>query len=244
MKLFTLAVAATVATGWAYGQTVYAQDLAGFNAVATDQQVYGFDDVEDATNIDMNHRAGMVFGQLFGSAPIVVEAATTFTPTGVFNDAPDLSKNVLIATSGKNVLSPGGRELGSGETIDRDGITIEFDAVQRYFGFDLLSQSADGFSFASITIYDAANQPLFSSSLPISNVNGQGGGAPAAADFWGIAFSGAVIKRVVISESDDDKQFPDANVGFDTIRYSAVPEPSSVVTLAGLGALALRRRRK
>ena len=46
------------------------------------------------------------------------------------------------------------------------------------FGFDHLSQSADGYSFTSIQVFDPSNVLLFSGTVPISNIGGMGGGAP------------------------------------------------------------------
>lgn len=237
----TVAMVVSLCAG-AQSQTLFAQDLVGFNAATGAQSIYGFDSIGPDTNIGGLHDQGMTFSNP-GSPLVVVRASETFTPSGVFNDAPNIDLNVLTATSGDMVLSPGGKELGSGSALDDDQIEIVFDETQTFFGFDHLSQSADGFSFTRVEIYDWLNTLINTFDVPIQNVGGFGGGAAGGNDFWGVVYDMPSIWRVVISESDNNQQFPDANIGVDTIRYGAVPEPATVAVMA-LGSLLLLRRRR
>lgn len=180
-----------------------------------------------------------------GAPLIVVSATSTYTPAG-FTDTTNIALNVLPATTGRNVLSPGGAMLGPGNNpaIEKDWLTLEFINPVVSFGFDHLSQSADGVGFTLIRVFDTNGGELYNGSVPVSNLGG--GGAPGGADFWGIIASGGTrIGRVEIQELDADGRYPDANIGFDSMRYEPVPEPSSLA-LAGVGlaaAAVVRHRR-
>jgi hypothetical protein len=126
------------------------------------------------------------------------------------------------------VLSPGGAVLSPGPdpAVEDDGVNIVLDTAVSAFGFDHLSQSADGFSFSNVAVFDDADVSLFSGSIAISNIGGLPGGNPGGADFWGIVSDTANIKRVLITEGDGDASFPDNNIGIDTLRFgSAGPPP-------------------
>lgn len=224
--LASLVVAGAASSGFA-AVTVYPKDLVGFNAAAgTPAVAVDFDGVAAGTDIGGVTLAGITF-QASNAPLIVLAGADTFTPGG-FSGAPNPSSNTLPPTSGVQVLSPGGLVLGPGPNglVEDDDITLIFTTPVSAFGFDHLSQSVDGFSFSSIAIFNEANAQLFAGVIPISNLGG--GGAPAGADFWGIVSTAADIKRVVISEGDSDAQFPDCNIGIDTIRLApptCVPTP-------------------
>jgi len=125
------------------------------------------------------------------------------------------------------VLSPGGPELGPGPNpaLESDNLTIVFDTPVSCFGFDHLSQSADGYSFTHIAVRDASGKQIYGGSVPIS---GSGGGAPGGPDFWGIVSSSADIKTVEITEGDNNNQYPDCNIGFDTFRYFSTTPAAGV----------------
>ncbi len=232
--------------------TVFAQDLSGFNAAAGNPPIsIDFDGIAPGTDIGSQTIAGVLF-QALGSPLIVVRGADT-TTVGGYSGVLDPDTNKLFPTSGENVLSPGGTTLGPGPdaAIEQDSLQLTFATPLTAFGFDHLSQSADGFSFTSIQVFDTSNALLFSGTVPISNINGQGGGAPGGADFWGIVSQSANIARIVINEGDGDSSFPDNNIGYDTFRFvpsinsANAPEPAtaSLLTLC-LIPLAARLRRR
>ncbi len=205
----------------------------------------GFDSIAAGTDITGQVLDGVRF--VGPNAPlIVVAASSTFTPGG-FSGVTDTSLNKLPATSGLNVLSPGGVVLGPGSNpgVEGDWMTLEFQAPVTYFGFDHLSQSADSIGFTSIRVLDTNSNILYSGNIGISNLGGAG--APGGADFWGIyTTGGTTIDRVEITEGDSDAQYPDANIGFDSLRYgSEVPEPGSMMLMAaGAGLVGLSKLRR
>ncbi|MBC8140933.1 MAG: hypothetical protein H7Y38_05775 [Armatimonadetes bacterium] len=212
--------------------TVFAGNLSGFNAAAGNPPVaIDFDAIPAGTDITGLTVAGVVLSTT-GAPLIVVDGNATTTPTG-FSGVIDASTNRLFPTTGANVLSPGGSILapGSNPAVEDDDLTITFDSAVSAFGFDHLSQSRDGFSFTTITVLDAGDVTLFSGAIPIG---GPGGGAPGGADFWGITSLTANIKTVRINEQDGDSAFPDANIGYDTLRFVSAP---AVVPEAGTLAL-------
>jgi hypothetical protein len=199
--------------------TVFPKDLAGFNAAAGNPPIaIDFDSIASGTNLAGMTVAGVTFSSPPGNTLEVVVAADTFTPRG-FSGAPNPETNVLPATSGRNVLSPGREALVPGPNLaESDGLTLVFDPPVTAFGFDHLSQSADGFGFTGISVM-GVNGPVFSAGVPISSLGG--GGAPAAADFWGIVSADNPIVSIVITEGDTNSQFPDCNIGYDTFRFGA-----------------------
>jgi len=137
---------------------VFPQDLAGFNiAAGTPPITINFDTVAAGTDVTGSIIAGVTF-QGPRSPLIVVRGADTFTPLGFAGD-PVTDLNKLYATSGENVLSPGGVELAPGPdpNKEQDDLTLIFTVPVQAFGFDHLSQSADGISFTSISVFNSAD---------------------------------------------------------------------------------------
>jgi hypothetical protein len=219
--------------------------LAGFSAAAGNPPVsIDFDSIALNTDIGGSTIAGVTFNQPAGSAPlIVVDGNATVTPAG-FSGAPNPATNKLFPTSGNNVLSPGGLTLGPGPNspIENDDLELVFAPPLAAFGFDHLSQSADGFSFTSANVFNQSNSLIFSGAIPISNLGG--GGAPGGPDFWGVIGTGGdLIGRILIDEADANAEFPDANIGFDTFRFfPTIPEPTALAVFS-LGVLILSARR-
>jgi hypothetical protein len=233
--------------------TVYSQNLTGFNTAAGSPPItIDFDTIASGTNITGNTISGVTFLAPVSSAPlIVVRGSDTYTPAGAFSGTVDINTNKLYPTSGQNVLSPGGVILvpGPNNAVEKDDLELVFASSVSAFGFDHLSQSADGASYTLIAVYSASNALLYSGTIPISNIGGLGGGAPGGADFWGVVSDQYDIKRIVISENDGNAQYPDCNIGFDTFRFfttTQVPEPTTMILLGfGLVGLAgVRRFRK
>lgn len=248
LRPLTLAAALLVAGPADAAYTVYSLNqnggLAGFTAAGGPGVALDFDAVAPGTDIGGQTLNGVTFAAT-GSPLVVVRAADTFTDPAGYGGLIDPTTNVLPATSGLNVLSPGGARMAAGPdpAVESDGVDLAFAAPVAAFGFDHLSQSADGFSFTTIRVYDGGGNLVLSDTVPVSNVGGIGGGAPGGADFYGVvATGGDVIGRVVITENDNDSQFPDNNIGFDSLRFSpvppAVPEPASVA-LVGAGVVGL-----
>jgi hypothetical protein len=217
---------------------LFVNDLAGFNAAAgTPPVVVDFDNVAAGTDITGTTLSGINFD--LGNSPqpfaplIVVPGAATFTPDG-FSGVSDASTNKLLPTSGANVLSPGGLQLAPGYNLllENDDLKITFDQPVSAVGFDIIFQELDFYSAVGVTIRDANGNVLYSNpNLP--DGSGQGGGAPGGAVFFGFVSSRANIATVVIDEVDDNNQFPDANIGFDTFRVKRIIPAVVVADLNG-----------
>ncbi len=223
------------------------RDAAAFESAAASFYRIDFDDIAPNTDISGQTIQGVTF-QRTGAPLIVVRAEDTYTPTEGWAPGSVLNpnQNKLIATSGENVLSPGGIVLGPGPNpdIEDDSLTLIFQRPVPGFGFDHISQSADGASFTSVFVYAADGSLIFSETIPISDTNpGSPQDARPAADFWGI-LSDTPIARIVFVESDSNNVHPDCNIGYDSFRV--VPEPASLfglgVGLAGLVGLKRRKR--
>jgi len=212
--------------------TAFPMDLASFNAAAGNPPVVvDFDAIASGTDIGGQTIGGVTFSPSATGAPlIVVRASDTMTPAAGFTGIIDASTNVLPATSGEDILSPGGATLGPGpdDAVENDDLVLTFATPVSAVGFDHLSQSADGFGFSNVTVLDAASNVLFSGSIPISGLGG--GGAPAGADFWGIISDAKDIARIEVDEGDNNNSFPDCNIGFDTLRVAGLPGANTTTT--------------
>ena len=234
IRFATLALGLAAASAHAQIAT-YDFDLAGFTAAGGAGVAVDFDSTPDETAFEGMSLAGATFHG--PKSPLfVVDGNQTVTP----DDFDGIYK--LFPTSGNNVLSPGGKDLGFDLAVQQDAIDVSFAAPIRSFGFDMLFQSDDFLTFARVQFYDASNNLLLDYGLP-ANPNAGGGGAPGGAEFYGFISTNTDISRIVISEGDDDSSNPDANIGIDTLRFEAVPEPASLAAL-GLGAAAMLRRRR
>ena len=213
------------------GLTAYDFDPTGFAAAGGADVAVDFDSVADNTAFEGASLGGATFHGL-GSPLLVVNGNETVTPgdsTGVYK---------LFPTTGNMVLSPGGKDLGFDPSVQSDSMQITLANPSKSFGLDLLYQSNDGYSLVGIELFDAAGNSLGGNGFLASNGNGNGGH-----DFYGYISDGAPIARVVISDNDNDNVNPDANIGIDTLRFQAVPEPTTLAAM-GLGALTFLRRRK
>ncbi len=208
---------------------VFLNDLTGFNAAAhVPPIVMSFDDVPAGTDISNTTLAGITFTR--GDAPlIVVRGVDTYTPGG-FGGVIDPATNKLFPTSGENVLSPGGLELapGSNPALENDDLTVDFAFPVSAVGLDILFQSNDCCSYLAVTVYDPQGAILYNTgSLPTGNSNP--GGSPGEAVFFGYVSTTANIARIVFDDTDGNADYPDSNIGFDTIRVAG----TATTTLEG-----------
>jgi hypothetical protein len=237
----------------------FSQDLAGFTAASGNSDVaVSFDDVPAGSDVGGQSFSGASLSTS-GSPLIVVDAAATASSGGY--SEPVSVTNRLFATSGANVLPPGGAALGPGPdaAIENDDLRIDFADPVGFFGFDHLSQRADGQSYTRVEVIDSQGQTILDSIVPISSLaaDPETGAIPGAADFWGIVSDANDIAAIVFNEVDEDAGGPDNNVGYDSLRFGqlavepppppvAIPLPAAVLTapvLAAVAALAARWRR-
>ncbi len=195
-------------------------DLYGFNVAAGFPAiVVNFDNIAPGTDITNQTIEGIKFepNLLTPSAPlIVVRGNDTYTPSG-FNPAGS-GNNTLVATSGENILSPGGEILGPGPnvTLENDDLTLTFTNPVSAVGLDVLFQSLDGYSFTFIKLLDASDNVLYPQTMiPIPAAPNYDGGPM----FVGFVSDSSNIAKIVIDDQDSNAQNPDCNIGFDTIRF-------------------------
>jgi len=217
-------------------------DLAGFDAVAGAPVKVTFDDLAHATDIEGAVLAGATFSSGPGdnAAPVVVRAADTVTPEGFGSGGIfDPADNTLIATSGANVVSPGGPTLSPGPdpSVENDDLVVGFSPRVSAVGFDLLLQSLDGYSGVSVRLLDPSGAVLYANDLIPSGPEPQPPGAvpPGAPWFVGFVSPTRNIATLVIDEYDDDGFRPDSNIGFDTFRFSAAPRPGTIAVVPATG---------
>jgi hypothetical protein len=196
-----------------------------------------FDALPPGTDLSGASVAGVTLNSPDGNSLEVVQGLSTFTPGG-FTGVIDADTNVLFPTSGSNVLSPGGEALVPGPALaEMDSLEILFDTPQLAVGLDVLFQSLDsGVTTPTVEAFDSLG-----SSLGVVGITGTGpGGSPGAAVFIGLVSDDPTtyISRLLVSEFDNNAEFPDSNIGYDTLRF-AVPEPGTgLLLLAGLVLLA------
>lgn len=225
--------------------------LASFNAAAGNPPIsISFDDIPTGTNLAGATVGGVTFGSPLGNTLEVVAGASTFTPSGFFGVS-DSSTNKLFPTSGANVLSPGGITLVPGPALGQeDSLQLDFATPLTAFGLDILFQSLDFASFTSWQVFGPDLSLVASGS--VDTTEGGGGGAPGGAHFIGFVSNDPLtnIRRIVFFDEDRDNIFPDANIGYDSLRFfplQRVPEPGSLILIGGgliVTAAAARWRRR
>jgi hypothetical protein len=245
-------LAALYGTGGQAAVVVFQGDLAGFDLAAGSPPIsITFDGIAPGTNVAGTTIGGVTFTSPAGNSLDVVTAASTSTPGGFAPPGGD-TDNVLPATSGANVLSPGGSSLVPGPaTAEVDGLQLLFDTGLSAFGIDILFQSLDGFALVDFAVFDTSLALISSGSLNIPSAgNGPDPTSNAAAGgafFIGFVSDAPDIGLIVFSEGDSNDVNPDSNIGYDSLRFSrvaAVPEPASIVILGfALAGLGLARRR-
>lgn len=196
---------------------VYPLDLYYFKQASPAASIrVDFENVAPGTDI-----TGWVFGgvrlEANTTALQVVNAAETYSGPGFFGMV--TADHRLFATSGTKVVSPGGvlLAIGPNTAYEDDGLDVWLNPPVKAFGIDVLSQSCDGMSTVSYTAYDAGGAVLSAGGVSISALPMFIGGA----SFFGLVSDRANIARVVFTEHDADRQRPNSNVGYDTIRIDA-----------------------
>lgn len=208
------------------GMQAYFGNMAGFDAASGAPVQVTFDDVAAGTDIQGSAINGATFsaGPVEGAAPIVVRAADTTTPDGFTGPEPfDPADNTLVATTGDNVLSPGGTTLAPGPnpTVENDDLVVRFDQPVSAVGFDLLFQSLDDYSGVAVLLYDSSGSLLYVNGLIPAGTNPAG--SPGAPFFVGFVSPSPNIATLVVDDTDDNEVWPDANIGFDSFRFGIGP---------------------
>jgi hypothetical protein len=205
--------------------TPYFDNLAGFNSDAgTPPVLVDFDLIPPNTPIPGVMINGFTILPLGPALPFVIRASDSVTPAGFAPTGP----NQLIATSGQNVVSPGGIILAPGpnDPIENDDMILVFTPPVKAVGFDLLFQSLDGFSFAGISVFDVGNNALYTNgNIPIPAL--PGAPSPGGSIFVGFVSDSENIARIIIDDMDGNSAFHDSNIGLDTIRFTRDGQPTS-----------------
>lgn len=215
----SLAIGVVIAfAGQACADTMYFDRLA-FNADPNTGAtvVEDFDGDAPLTDLTNQTRSGMMLTSPSGSPLTVIQAGS-----GV--------RFPMNASSGANVLSPG----GSDKSMQDDDFTILFTTSVQAFGLDVVFDVPDGLSFVSVTFRDAAGAVIASN-----------GFIPCPAGLPGYMFVGYVsdsanIASVTFDEFDDSPD--DDHVAYDTLTVS-VPTPGSLALIA-MGGLVMARRKR
>ncbi len=214
--------------------SVYFDDLSGFNGASYSPPVtIDFDDIAPGTDITGSTIMGVTFEQGLSivSAPLlVVEAIDTHSLPGY--DPPAGDDNRLFATSGANVLSPGGEDLAPGpnDALENDDMILSFANPVLAVGFDVLFQSLDPGSSTFVKVLDAEDHVLFFEEIPMA------GEYTGGSVFVGFVSDSSDIAQIVIDDRDGDEIFPDNNIGLDTIRLR-VSEPTAPSAPQNLAAI-------
>lgn len=205
-------------------------DRVAFDACGGAPLVMDFDDLAAGQRLDGVAMDGVRFVPSTASL-LVVRASDTSTPaSGWSQRLADPGTYRLVATTGTNLLSPGGADLVPGPDLAReaDSFSMRFDPPVCAVAFDFLSQSADGMSFADVTVLAADGRTLHAGRLGIADrTDGRADRrhtfAGPGADFWGIVADDRVIAEVRIDDRDNDASCPDANLGIDSLRFAPAP---------------------
>ncbi len=234
--------------GYAFGDIfVYQGDLPGFNGVAgIPSTSINFDTISTGTEIAGNTINGVTFSSPDGNTLDVVAGSDTYTDPAWFSLEQNAALNTLTPTSGLNILSPGGTDLVGGSDIrERDSLQLNFAAPIYAFGIDILFQSYDYATYTSYSVYDSSLNPIISGGIQGSSASG---GAPGGSIFIGF-YSDDIstdISRIVFSETDGSADYPDSNIGYDSLKvYTAQPVPvPATFLLLGSGLVGLASFRK
>jgi hypothetical protein len=242
--LLVLALCNITSSGAQPEFVVFFDDLIGFNNAASSPPVIiSFDDIAAGTNITGSTIGGVTFevDPLVLSAPLlVVRANDTHSLPGYSPPATD--NNTLNATSGDNILSPGGVDLAPGPnvTVENDDIILSFTNPVFAVGFDVLFQSMDPYSFTSVKVLNQTGSILYFQDIPTPTGNEAFGGTV----FVGFVSNSSNIAKIIIDDGDNNAANADNNIGLDTIRLRISPptapsSPRNLIATPGNGQVIL-----
>jgi hypothetical protein len=209
------------------------RSIAKFNEAAGNPPVaVTFDDLDSGTDISGRAMCGVRFTKV-NTALMVVRGDETVVADG-FANVSNPAEFILKATSGAQLLSPGGGQLAPGPNaaIEDDDIILTFDPPVVCMGFDHISQAADGNSYTHVEVFDPEGALLYSGTVEIGPMwehkrisslepaDEEHPGGIITADFWGIVSSQMNFARIRIDERDDDNVNADCNIGVDTLRFA------------------------
>lgn len=194
-------------------------DRGAFNADANTGAtvIEDFDSDAPLTDLTNQTRSGMTLTSPSGSALTVIRAS-------------DGVRFPMNASSGANVLSPGGSDKG----IEDDDLTILFTTSVQAFGLDVVFDVPDGLSFVSVTFRDVTGAVIATD-----------GFIPSPSGLPGYVFVGFVSDSANIASvtfDDFDPSPDDDHVAYDTLTVS-VPSSGSLALLAMGGFVMTRRKR-
>lgn len=183
--------------------------------------VVDFDELQAGSDAAQLESPGVRF--VANVAPLLVVRAEATRMPATYANVADPSPYVLRATTGEQILSPGGVVLAPGPnpTVEDDDVSLVFDPPVAAVGFDVLFASADSMSFTDVTVVDVDGHVLYTGSVTMqcAETVPNGFAGPGSA-FWGFVADECVIAEVRIDERDDNAECPDANIGLDSLRFA------------------------
>ncbi|NNU14881.1 hypothetical protein HK107_00910 [Parvularcula sp. ZS-1/3] len=200
-----------------------------------------FDNLAVGTDVTGDDLGGVLIVSPSGNSLDVVLGSSTFTPPQMPGGL-----NSMPATSGTQILSPGGSALVPGpDPRQIDTIELLFSTAVSAVSFDILYQSVDGALFSRATAYDSTGAEV-GRITPIGFEPMSAGGSRFAGFLSDNPMTN--IARVVIDDFDNNASFPDSNIGLDTLRFTDLgmdnPIPIPAAGLLFLPVLAFLRRRR
>jgi hypothetical protein len=191
------------------GMALYTDPAACSAAIGSLPVQVSFDDLAPNTDLSGQTIHGVSFVSLGNTLPVVAALDTT-TPG-------DPSRG-LPATSGANLLSPGGVSLPLTGAASEDSLEFDFINPVSAFRFDLSLQSLDYATYTELVLYDASNH--FLADLPIPGVPGNLAGSPPGTLPVCVVYNQPVIAKVQLLEADSNGVNPDSNIGIDSLGSS------------------------
>ena len=145
-------------------------------------------------------------------------------PLVVINSIPRVEGLGLPATSGDQLLSPGGSTIDTcrDPETENDDVVLTFDTPVQAAGLDVIFKSPDEASYVGVRFLDPDGNILLDESFILSPR-----GAPGF-QFVGLISDSANIGKIEIDEYDDNCANPDEHVGYDSIIFTSVAITATV----------------